>query len=252
VVSPYQLNPFNLNPLRKVVEESVNFDRLRRSQSIRLYISATNVRTNQVHVFTTPEISVESVLASACLPQLHHAVKVDGESYWDGGFMGNPVLEPLVRRCRSSDILIVQVNPTSRAEVPRTAPEIADRLNEITFNASLMHEMRAIARITRMIEQGVIRDPRYELAYLHLIGAEEALAGLSVRSKLDTSWAFLTDLRDRGRRESGHWLERNFDHLGHRSTLDLTAWQPLEVGAEPRACRRPDPEPPQGARGGNP
>ncbi len=235
MVSPYQLNPFNLNPLRKVLEESVDFGRLRQCP-LKLYVSATNVRTNHLRVFTTPEISVESVLASACLPQLHHAVKVEGESYWDGGFMGNPVLEPLVRRCQSSDILIVQINPIHQAEVPRTAPEIADRLNEITFNASLMHEMRAIARITRMIEQGVIRDPRYELAYLHMIGAEEALAGLGVRSKLDTNWAFLTELRDRGRSEAGRWLDRNFHHLGQKSTLDLTAWQPLEVGEEAQPC----------------
>ena len=242
MVSPYQLNPLNLNPLRKVLEESVDFDRLRRSQTIKLYVSATNVRTNHLRIFTTPEISVESVLASACLPQLHHAVEVDGESYWDGGFMGNPVLEPLVRRCQSSDILIVQINPTS-AEVPRAAPEIADRLNEITFNASLMHEMGSIARITRMIEKGVIRDPRYALAFLHLIGAEEALAGLGVRSKLDTNWTFLTGLRDRGRSKAGGWLEQNFAHLGKRSTVDLMAWQPLEYGEEARDCRMPDTAP---------
>ncbi|MHB8763500.1 MAG: patatin-like phospholipase family protein, partial [Deferrisomatales bacterium] len=239
-------NPFNLNPLRKVLEESVDFDRLRRSQTIKLYVSATNVRTNHLRVFTTPEISVETVLASACLPQLHHAVDVDGESYWDGGFMGNPVLDPLVRRCQSSDTLIVQINPVYQPEVPRTAPEIADRLNEITFNASLMHEMRAIARITRMIERGVIQDPRYVLAYLHLIGAEDALAGLGVRSKLDTNWAFLTGLRDRGRRKADEWLERNFEDLGKRSTLDLTAWEPLEYGEETRSCRVPDGSPTRG------
>ncbi len=239
MVSPYQLNPFNFNPLRQVLESTVDFDRLRRSQTIQLYVSATNVRTNHLHVFETPEISLESVLASACLPQLHHAVEVDGEAYWDGGFMGNPVLEPLVRRCHSSDIVIVQLNATHRAEVPTTSYEIADRLNEITFNASLMHEMRAIARITRMIEKGILRDPRYELAYLHLIGAGDALAGLGVRSKLDTSWAFLTRLRDLGRGEAGSWLEANFEHLGRRSTLDLAAWEPQDRSKASRAWPSP-------------
>jgi NTE family protein len=228
MVSPYQLNPFNLNPLRQVLADAVDFERLRRCRKVQLYICATNVRTNHLHVFETAEISLESVLASACLPQLHHAVEVDGEFYWDGGFMGNPVLEPLVRRCQTSDIVIVQLNPTNRAQVPTTAFEIADRLNEITFNASLMHEMRAIARITRMIEKGILKDPRYELAYLHLIEAGEALAGLGVRSKLDTSWAFLTRLRDRGREGAERWLGENFAHLGRRSTLDLAAWEPLE------------------------
>lgn len=239
MVSPYQLNPFNLNPLRKVLEETVDFERLRRSKTIQLYISATNVRTNHLHVFDTPRISLESVLASACLPQLHHAVEVEGEFYWDGGFMGNPVLEPLVRRCQSSDIVIVQLNPTHRAEVPTTSYEIAGRLNEITFNASLMHEMRAIARITRMIETGLLRDSRYELTYLHLIDAGEALSGLGVRSKLDTSWAFLTRLRDLGRSEAGRWLEENFTHLGSRTTLDLAAWEPLDRSEASRAWPPP-------------
>lgn len=236
MVSPYQLNPLNLNPLREVLENTIDFERLSSSHAIKLYISATNVRTNHLRIFRNQDLCPEVLLASACLPTMHHAVEVHGEHYWDGGFMGNPVLEPLVRRCRSSDILIVQINPTYREEIPQFAHEIADRLNEITFNSSLMREIGGIAAITRMIERGIIQDPRYEKAYFHLIAADEALEGLGVRSKLDTSWPFLTQLKDKGRRKAETWLEQNFEHVGLRSTLNFASWKPIEYEEDAGTC----------------
>jgi len=228
--SPYLLNPFNLNPLREVLEDSINFESLRRTEAVKLFVSATNVQSNHLRIFSNKDLCVEVLLASACLPSVHQAVQVDGEYYWDGGFMGNPVLEPLVRRCRTQDTLIVQINPTRRESLPVTAHAIADRINEITFNASLMREIRSYADVTRLIDKGIIQDPRVERAYFHLISAEEEMAHLGVRSKLDTTWLFLTRLRDIGREKCLRWLDENFEHLGVRSTLDLLQWSPVEHG----------------------
>ncbi len=232
-LSPYQLNPANVNPLREVLESTVDFRRLRGCTCLQLFLCATNVATNHLRIFSREELTLDAVLASACLPQLFQAVEIDGEPYWDGGYMGNPVLEPLVGHCSSSDIVIVQIDPTRREGVPRTAAEIADRVNEITFNSSLMREIRSIAAITRLVEAGVIQDPRYARTYLHRVAAEEDLAGLGVHSKFDTGWGFLTRLRDLGRRKADAWLAENFEHLGERSTLDLREWDPTR--AEPSA-----------------
>jgi len=225
-LSPYQLNPFNINPLREVLAERIDFERLHRCQRVKLFISATNVRTNRLRIFRSHELSVDALLASACPPQLYQAVEVDGQHYWDGGFMGNPVLEPLVGQCDSPDVLIVQINPTHRTDVPRTAEEINDRVNEISFNSNLMREIRAIATATRLMHEGHIHDPRYEHVYFHLIADEEELGRLGVRTKFDTSWSFLTGLRDAGRRRAGEWLAAHGDAIGRRSSLDLSAWDP--------------------------
>ncbi len=235
--SPYQVNPFGHNPLRDVLESAIDFGRLRGCECIRLFVSATNVRTNRLKIFTSREVSVEVLLASACLPQLFQAVEVDGEHYWDGGFLGNPVLEPLVSHCTAADIVVVQVNPTVRRELPRTADAIADRVNEITFNSSLMREMRSIAAVTRLVEAGVIRDPRYARTYFHRIAAEEMLEGLGVRSKFDTRWEFLVRLRDLGRARAEGWLAENLDAVGVRSTLDLRAWDPTDAAPETLYCK---------------
>ncbi len=234
-LSPYQLNPFNINPLRGVLEEMIDFDCLHRCRAIKLFVSATNVRTNRMRIFRSPELSVDTLLASACLPQIHHAVEIDGEHYWDGGFMGNPVLEPLVGQCDSPDILIVQINPIHRDHVPRTAEEINDRVNEISFNSNLMREIRAIATAARLLQEGHIQDPRYERVYFHLIADEEMLGRLGVRSKFDTSWNFLSRLHDAGRQRAEEWLARHLDAVGERSTLDLGAWEPGHLPT-PRAA----------------
>jgi NTE family protein len=227
-LSPYQLNPHNFNPLRDMLEETIDFDKLRKCGKIRLFISATNVKTNHLHIFTNHQLSADVLMASACLPYIHHAVKIDGEYYWDGGFMGNPALEPLVRRCEPSDTIIVQINPTHREELPRFAVDIADRLNEITFNSNLMQEIRSYMEVTRLIEKGYIHDPRIERAYFHVIPISQELNRLGVRSKLDTSWWLLSRLFAAGRQQAETWLADHFDDIGRRSTLDLAQWTPTE------------------------
>lgn len=227
--SPYQLNPSDFNPLRDMIEETIDFEKLKKCGKIRLFISATNVNTNHLHVFTNNQLSCDVLMASACLPYMHQAVKINGEYFWDGGFMGNPVLEPLVRQCETTDTIIVQVNPTYRKELPRFAMDISDRLNEVTFNSNLMREIRSYLDVTRMIEKGYINDPRIERAYFHIIPISHELSHLGVRSKLDTSWALLQRFFNAGRKEAEMWLDKHFEDIGHRSTLDHDEWTPTEM-----------------------
>lgn len=225
--SPYQLNPGNINPLRDVLVQQIDFGKMHRESRIRLFLSATNVRSGKGKVFGIDEaISAEMVMASACLPQLFQAVEVDGEHYWDGGFMGNPVLYPLFYHTRSRDVLIVHINPIARDKVPTTAEEILDRVNEITFNSSLIKEMRAIHFVQKLIDDGRIKaDYQRQLRYvlMHSIRADDVLSDLSVNSKMRSDWPFLTMLRDRGRASASAWLTENFRHLGVRPTVDLRA-----------------------------
>jgi NTE family protein len=219
--SPYQFNPANINPLRELLLDVIDFERLRKCDVTRLHIAATNVRTGKVKVFETQELSADVLLASACLPFLFQAVEIDGESYWDGGYMGNPAIFPLIYNCESSDVLIVHVNPIERAEVPTTATEILNRVNEISFNSSLMREMRAIQFVTDLIESGKITNGGLKKMNIHSIEAQEVMANLGVSSKLNPVWSFLTYLRDRGRESAEEWLDANFDHIGRKSTVDI-------------------------------
>ncbi len=188
------------------------------------------IRSSKARIFTRNEVSVDAILASACLPQIYPAVAIDGEYYWDSGYMGNPVLEPLIDECPDhANTLVVQINPIHRDDVPRTAPDIANRVNEVSFNASLMRELRAIADVTRMIESGVVKNPRYKCVYFHRIAAGDVMKGLGGRSKLDTNPRFLNRLHELGRARAGRWLDEHFDDLGTRSTLDLSAWRPRIV-----------------------
>ena len=158
------------------------------------------------------------------MPQLFGAVEVDGEAYWDGGFMGNPALFPLFYHTQSRDVVIVHINPIERADVPTTVAEINDRVNEITFNSSMLRELRVVAFVTRLIGQGWLKDEykgRLKHVLMHAIRADEAMCGLSVASKLNTDWAFLSRLRDLGREAARTWLGQNYAHLGERSTVDL-------------------------------
>ncbi len=222
--SPYQLNPFDINPLKDVLTKVVDFDRLRTCpHATRLFLSATNVRTSKIRVFENAEITPDAVMASACLPYLFKAVEIDGEHYWDGGFMGNPAIFPLIYRGASQDVIIVHINPIVRAELPKTAPEILDRMNEISFNSSLMREMRAIAFVTRLLEDEAIDDGRYKRMMIHAIRNDEVMGRFGADSKLDPSWEFLTQLRDAGRAAADEWLIENFDHVGNRTTVDLAA-----------------------------
>ncbi len=208
VASPYQLNPLNLNPLRDLLGRHVDFKRIRRCDRIKLFISATSVRTGKVKVFKHEELSPEAVMASACLPFLFQAVEIDGETYWDGGYMGNPVLWPFFYRCAGTDIVIVQINPIHRDELPTTAPQILDRVNEITFNSSLLAEFRAIDFATRLLDQGVLDPRRYKRILVHMIAADDVLGPLTASSKFNAEWAFLTHLFDMGRATAERWLEQ--------------------------------------------
>jgi NTE family protein len=220
-VSPYQLNPLDHNPLRELLRQQLDFARLRGASAIKLFVCATNLKTNRMRLFRNAELSVEALLASACLPQLHRAVEVAGEFYWDGGFIGNPVLKPLLRECAAQDIVLVQLNPTDRAALPISARDILDRLNEVTMNAALMRELDGIATINRLLAEGRLEHPRYETIHLHRIADPQVMAGLGMRSKNNTAWPFLTYLRDAGRAAADRWLDAHRPQLGHESTLDL-------------------------------
>ena len=223
LLSPYQTNPWNWNPLRQVLEQSVDFAQLRAGSPVRLFLSATNVRTGKIRVFSGAEITPEAVMASACLPFLYQAVEIDGEAYWDGGYMGNPAIFPLIYGCDSPDVLVVHINPLERPEIPRTATEIMNRINEISFNSSLMREMRAIAFVSELIDEGAICNRKMKRMYVHAISADAVMRKLSVMSKLNADWEFLTHLRDDGREFAEHWLDQHFVSLGNASTVDIRA-----------------------------
>ncbi len=222
--SPYEFNPFNRNPLKDLLEESVDFAALRRSDCpIKLFLSATNVRTGKVKVFERREIDAQHVLASSCLPFLFQAVEIEGEHYWDGGYMGNPAIFPLIYNCESRDIVIVHINPLVREEVPRTAMEILNRVNEISFNSSLMREMRAICFVTRLIDEYAINGNHLKRVYIHRISADEVMKKFGVSSKLNADWSFLIHLHSAGRQYADAWIEESFDRLGVESTVDIRA-----------------------------
>jgi NTE family protein len=222
--SPYQLNPMNFNPLRDVLESCVDFDELERRSRVKLWLCATNVGTGRARVFETKEITSKVVLASACLPYLFQAVEIDGEHYWDGGFMGNPVLYPLIYGTQTRDIVIVHINPVERPGPPTMSEDIFNRINEISFNTSLIKELRAIYFVQKLMDDGWIKDEYKEkLKYvlMHSIRSDQAMSDLSVTTKFSSDWEFLTMLRDRGRSYATHWLEENYQHLNVRSSVDL-------------------------------
>jgi len=222
VLSPYQFNPGNRNPLYDVLVQSVDFDRLRSSVCpLKLYLSATNVRTGKIQVFDNDVVCPQRVLASGCLPFLFQAIEIDGEHYWDGGYMGNPAIFPLIYNSRSRDVLIIHINPRERAELPTTAAEIMNRVNEISFNSSLMREMRAISFVTKLIDDSATGLRKLKRMLIHSIAADEIMSKLGVASKLNGDWDFLTYLRDAGRQHADAWLATNFDSLGRRSTIDI-------------------------------
>lgn len=221
LVSPYQLNPLGLNPVRSLIGKLIDFDHVRHAEGIKLFVAATNVRTGKLKIFRRDEMTPDMVMASACLPFMSHAVEIDGEAYWDGGYMGNPSLFPLLEECHSRDIVIVQINPILREEIPRSAHDILNRINEITFNSSLMKDIRAIALLKKHIEIGNLEGEGYQDALFHRINADVELKPLGVSSKVNTEWAFLEHLHDVGYRTATEWLDKNFGSLGKTSTIDI-------------------------------
>ena len=219
VFSPYDLNPKGLNPLREILAESVHFDRLTRGP-IKLFVTATNTRTGKGRVFRNHEITPDVLLASACLPTLFHAIEIDGETYWDGGYSGNPTITPLVRECRSKDTIIVQINPIERPRSPRTAREILNRLNEVSFNAVLLKELRMIALLRQIADPGCSEGALWAGMRVHRV-ASEAMVDLGYSSKLNAEWAFVRMLRDEGRRAAASFLDSHRKDVGRRSSLNL-------------------------------
>jgi NTE family protein len=223
LLSPYEFNPLNLNPLRDALAASVDFEELQKPTAlVRLFLAAANVRTGRVKIFQGAEICAETVLASACLPFLFQAVEIDGEHYWDGGYMANPAIFPLIYNCDSRDVVVVHINPIERPELPRTAGDILNRVSEISFNSSLMREMRVIHFCNGMIESGQLEQgARVKQMLIHAISADDLMMQLGAGSKMNAERGFLAYLRDRGRSHADAWLRATFEDLGQRSTVDI-------------------------------
>lgn len=221
VMSPYEFNPMNINPLRDALERQVDFAALRAASHPALFICATNVLTGRLRVFDRTEVTPAAVMASACLPQLFQAVEVDGAWYWDGGFSGNPPIFPLIYMGGAPDILLVQLNPIIIPSVPRDARSIMDRINTLSFNSSLMREMRVIKFVSDLIDQGVLDRDRYTRVFIHMIAAERELAAMGASSKLNADAAFLDHLFRLGEAQADAFLRESFEAIGARSSIDL-------------------------------
>jgi NTE family protein len=219
VLSPYNLNPMGLNPLRNILSDSIDFDRLGRSP-IKLFITATNVRTGRGRIFRNSEITADVLLASACLPTMVQAVEIDGEPYWDGGFVGNPTITPLVGESDADDIILVQINPRERPGTPRTAAEILNRINEISFNSPLVKELRMIALLRQVADPGTGEGARWAQMRTHTIRTD-LLLRLGASSKVNAEWDFVEMLWTEGRRAASEFLDTNANDIGKRSTADL-------------------------------
>ena len=224
VVSPYQFNPMNVNPLKDVLERVIDFDAIHACDCLELFICTTNVRTGTPKVFRNKEITIDVLLASAALPFLFQAVDIDGKAYWDGGYMGNPALWPLFYHAKSRDVLIVHLNPIVRDEVPTEAYTIENRVNEINFNSSLLKELRAISFVKKLINEDMLKDEykdQYKDILLHAIRADEVLCDLSIASKFDTDWNFLKYLRDLGRDQAKIWIKKHYKDIGEKASVDI-------------------------------
>jgi len=221
VLSPYDLNPLGFNPLSAILAESIDFERLARSP-IKLFVTATNVRTGRGRIFRNGEITADVLLASACLPTMFRAVEIDGDAYWDGGYAGNPTITPLIRESDAHDTILIQINPRERPDTPRTATEILNRLNEISFNSPLMKELRMIALLRQVADPGHGEGERWAQMRTHRI-MTDMLLELGASSKLNAEWSFVAKLRDEGRRATSEFLDQHGDDVGKRSSADLDA-----------------------------
>src|SRR5882724_11714025 len=227
MLSPYDINPLNINPLKDLIERFVDFDAIRGHHAPELFISATNVQTGELRVFTRAEITPEVIMASAALPNLFRAVEIDGVPYWDGGYSGNPAVIPFLRATATEDVLIVQINPRERRKVPTRTREIMSRVNEINFNASLLSELRGVAFVNRLIDEGRLprgtRAGEFRRLKLHRIVMEDLGEAFGARSTLKTDYEYFETLHKLGQRTTRRFLDAHFDDIGRRSTIDFAA-----------------------------
>jgi NTE family protein len=226
--SPQQLNPFDINPLRKIIDEHIDFKALHARRAIRLFIAATKLRTGSLKLFENKELSADALLASACLPTLNQAIEIDGEPYWDGGYSGNPAIYPLLYRCRTPDVMVVRLQPLEREAFPTSADDIRARMVDFQFNAPFLREMRNFVLAKRAIEKqwvpigGLAR--KLKRLNFHLIEADDVIAKMGADKALHPTPAFLLELKEEGRNRAEAWLERNGSSVGQRSSVDLNAF----------------------------
>jgi NTE family protein len=221
IFSPYQMNPANYHPLREILSRQVDFAALRQSTKVKLFICASNVLTNRLHVFEGRDMTIEAVLASGCIPSVFQAIEIDGEHYWDGGYMGNPPFFPIIYNCTSTDVMLIMVNPIHIKQVPNTAQAILDRINTLSFNSSLMREMRAINFVNRLVDSGFNDGGRLKKILVHSIEAEDEMGNLGVSSKLNVSREFLLWLFKLGRKRAEDFLRAHFDKIGKESSTAI-------------------------------
>ena len=223
-LSPYQSNPLDINPLKDFLESQVDFDRLAavsHPAAPRVFVVATRVSTGKAEVFSGKRLSASAVMASACLPMVFRAVEIEGEHYWDGGYTGNPALHPLIYQCRSRDIVLVQVNPIQRDGLPTHPGEIVDRVNEVTFNAALVAEMRAIDFVKRLLADGKLDPLQYKDVLMHRIDGGEALEKFTASTKASTEASLIYSLRDLGRLCAREWLIKRYKSLGTECSVNI-------------------------------
>ncbi len=231
--SPYEINPMGFNPMRPIIEHMLDMDALRACDKIKLFITATHVASGQARVFHREEITADVLLASACIPFIFQAVEIEGEHYWDGGYMGNPAIWPLIYNCQSEDVVLVQINPIHNEQLPRSAGDIINRLNEITFNSSLIAEMRAIEFVSKLLKDGRLEHGRYKDMRMHLIYSPEDMKHLNASSKMNADWDFFLFLKQKGRDTADKWLRYQLDDVGLRSTVDIRKKFLRGPGAQP-------------------
>lgn len=220
-LSPYQSNPLDINPLRQFLERKIDFERLAAFKEIKVFVVATRVTTGKAEIFSGKRLTARAVMASACLPTVFQAVEIDGEHYWDGGYSGNPAIHPLIYQCASRDIMLVQINPIRRDKLPTTAGDIMDRLNEITFNAALIAEMRAIDFVKRLLTEGKLDPARYKNVLMHRIDGGEALEAFHASTKAATDARLIHTLRDLGQDCARRWLVQHFKDLGREASVNI-------------------------------
>jgi NTE family protein len=225
-LSPSQLNPLDINPLRELLTGAVDFKLLAKAHARgsmpQIHVCATHVNTGKAEIFFGKRLTEAAVMASACLPMLFRAVEIEGEQYWDGGFSGNPALHPLIYRCKSSDIVLIQINPIERNAVPDSGSEIMDRVNELTFNASLLAQMRAIDLVNRFIERGYLPPERYRTMRLHRIDGGEALEAYPASSKSAADGKLINELFELGQQCGQRWLKKHYDEVGIQSSINIS------------------------------